>query len=180
MLGTPLFVNERPRNSVIIINNGEIIGVTNKRIGATDEEIRFFEMVPEETPLLLPGSNVPVVICSDLALASLFSEQYTDQLNEILRLSGKSDLIGRAVSVLPKEARSVLVIACWAVGGRFVEEVTKDQYYKNQLVGISARIMKNTSVKEIIVVDRILTNLTEEKMRLTPTRPYNGVLKKRN
>ena len=180
LLGTPLFVNERPRNSVIIINNGEIIGVTNKRIGATDEEIRFFEMVPEETPLLLPGSNVPVVICSDLALASLFSEQYTDQLNEILRLSGKSDLIGRAVSVLPKEARSVLVIACWAVGGRFVEEVTKDQYYKNQLVGISARIMKNTSVKEIIVVDRILTNLTEEKMRLTPTRPYNGVLKKKN
>ena len=178
LLGTPLFVNEKPRNSVLVIKNGDVVGVTNKRYGATELENEFFEMIPEETPLLLPESQTPIVICSDLALASLRTED-EEIFEGVLRLSGRSGLIGKQIQVLPQEAKSVLVVACWATGGRFVEEETKDDYYKNQLLGISSRIMLRTSVSEVMVVDRVPVNLPEEQMRLTPSEPYNGLIRAR-
>ncbi len=180
VLGTPLFVNERPRNSVLVIKAGEIVGVTNKRFGATDEENQFFEMIPEETPLLLPNTNTAIVICSDLVLASMYAGYTEDIIREILRLSGKEDLIGRGMKVIPNGADSILLVSCWSVGGRFVAEGQADEYYRNQLRNITWRLMRETPVKEMVIIDRVPTNLPDEVMRLTPTRPYNGVLKKRN
>ena len=178
LLGTPLFVNKKPRNSVLVIKNGVIVGVTNKRYGATVLENEFFEMIPEETPLLLPETQTPIVICSDLALASLYVGK-NENLDEILKISGRIELIDKHVEVLPSSSKSILVVAGWAVGGRFVEDATSDMYYKNQLIGISARVMRYTNVVEVLIVDRVPTNLPEEIMRLTPTKPYNGVIRSR-
>ncbi|OGD84027.1 hypothetical protein A2572_00680 [Candidatus Collierbacteria bacterium RIFOXYD1_FULL_40_9] len=179
LLGTPLFVNERPRNSVLVIKSGEIVSATNKRHGATDEENGFFEMVPEEVPLLLPQTKVAVVICSDFGLASLYAGCESELVDEVLRVSGKTDLAGKDVCVLPENVESVLLISCWGVGSKYVEEGEQDQYYKNQLMSIAWRIMKGSKVKDVIVVDRVPTNLSEELMKVTPTKPYNGVIRSR-
>lgn len=179
LLGTPLFVNDKPRNSVLVIKSGEIVGVTNKRHGATDEENSFFEMIPEESPLLLPNTNTAIVICSDFGLASLYAGCDPETVDEVLRISGRNNLVGRTVSILPEDLESVLLVSCWGVGSRYVEAGEQDQYYKNQLMSIAWRIMKNSSVKEVVVVDRVPTNLSETQMRLTPTKPYNGVIRSR-
>lgn len=177
LLGTPLFVNERPRNSVLIIKSGEVVDITNKRYGATDDENEFFEMMPEEAPLLLPNTNTAIVICSDLVLASLYAGYSEEMIGEILRVSGKYDLKGKEVRVLPGKVESVLLVSCWSVGGRFVMEGQEDEYYRNQLRNITWRLMRETTVKEVMVVDRVPTNLSEEQMKLTPTKPYNGVIR---
>jgi hypothetical protein len=177
LLGTPLFVNVKPRNSVLVIKAGEIVGVTNKRHGATNEENDYFEMIAEEPPLLLPDENVGLVICSDLALASLYAGTDQMMVDEVLRISGKTDLIGKSVSILPSGVSSLLLVACWGVGSRFVEEGEQDQYYKNQLMSIAWRVMRNSGVREMIVVDRVPTNLSDELMKVTPTKPYNGVIR---
>ncbi len=177
LLGTPLFVNEKPKNSVLVIRSGEIIGATNKRYGATNEENEFFEMLPEESPMLLPNTNTAIVICSDLVLASLYAGYSEEMIGEILRVSGKNDLKGKKLEVLPDNVESVLLVSCWSVGGRFVSEGQEDDYYRNQLRNITWRLMRETTVKEVMVVDRVPTNLSEEQMKLTPTKPYNGVIR---
>lgn len=177
LLGTPLFINEKPRNSVVVIKNGEIESFTSKRCGATELENKYFEMVPEEVPVSLPETDIPIVICSDLALASIYSACEPNTLEQVLKISGREMLIGKKVDIVPGDAESILVVACWSVGGRFVEEETKDKYYKNQLIGICASLMKKTNVQEVIMVDRLPAGLAGEKMRLTPTRPCNGVVR---
>lgn len=178
VLGTPLFVNEsRPQNSVLLIKDGEIIGVTNKRSGATLEENKCFDMIPEESPLLLPDSKTCVVICSDLPLASMYSASNLVDLDEILRLSGKENLIGKSIKIIHEKAETVLLVACWSVGGRFVEEGKTDQYYRMQLTNIAWRLMRETKIKEVVVVDRVPLNLSADLMKLTPTKPFNGVLR---
>lgn len=179
LLGTPLFVNEKPRNSVLVIKSGEIVGITNKRHGATDEENSFFEMIPEEAPLFLPEANVGVVICSDFGLASLYAGCDPETIDEVLRISSRNNLIGKSVSILPEGVKSLLLVSCWGVGSRYVEAGEQDQYYKNQLMSIAWRVMRNSEVRELIVVDRVPMNLSEEQMRLTPTKPYNGVIRSR-
>jgi len=100
-------------------------------------------------------------------------------VREVLRVSGKTDLAGKDVCVLPENVESVLLISCWGVGSKYVEEGEQDQYYKNQLMSIAWRIMKGSKVKDVIVVDRVPTNLSEELMKVTPTKPYNGVIRSR-
>lgn len=180
ILGTPLFVNkEKPRNGALIINNGKILDSITKRFGATLEENEQFEMDSEGSPLLLEGTKTAVVICSDLALATLYVCSANEEwLDETLRLSGRKDLIGKRVQIIHPEAETILLVACWSVGGRFVQKGKADDYYRMQLTNISWRLMNETNVKEVIVVDRLPTGLSLEEQSLTPRNPLNGVIRK--
>ncbi len=155
VLGTPLFVDiSKPRNSALLIKNGEIIGVTNKRSGATVEENKYFELMAEEPPLLLPGTKTALLICADLPTASLYANCDNSLLLETLRLSKREHLIGKKVELLPSSATSLVVIACWGVGGQWVQPGKEDFYYGMQLRNIAWRVMRETNVKEVVVVDR--------------------------
>lgn len=135
LLGTPLFVNPRkPRNSLLFIKNGEIVGCVNKRCGATREENECFEMVSEERPFLIPGTNTAVLICADLALAAFYAGKIDKETRDrCLELGGKKHLVGREVSFLPETATSLVVVSCWGVGGQWMVEGKEDEYYKMQL-----------------------------------------------
>lgn len=179
LLGTPLFVDEsKPRNSVILIKNGEILGATSKRSGATAEENRYFEMVAEEAPMVIPDTNTSLAICSDLAIAGFLLEYEPSKVETVLRVAGKENLIGKDVRVVDSHSTSAVVISCWGVGAKFLkEEKYVDEYYKNQLVASAWRLMRNTKVKEVVVVDRVPLNMPAEVQKLTPKSPYNGVIK---
>lgn len=170
VLGTPLFVSdEKPRNSALLIKKGEIIGITNKRSGATVEENKHFELVAEEPPLLLPGTKTALLICADLPTATLYTScRNEDLLLESLRLSRREHLIGKKVEPLPSSATSLLVIACWGVGGQWVELGREDFYYSMQLRNIAWRVMRETSIKEVVVVDRSPNGLIK---------PFNALIK---
>jgi len=155
VLGTPLFVDEvKPRNSALLIKNGEIIGVTNKRSGATIEENNYFDLVAEEPPLLLPGTQTGLLICADLPTASLYVKRDDELLLETLRLSRREHLICKNVELISSTATSLLVIACWGVGGQWMEAGKEDFYYGVQLRNIATRVMRESNIKEIVVVDR--------------------------
>jgi len=178
VIGTSLFVNSnRPRNSAVLIKNGEIVDVTNKRSGASMEENKFFDLVAEEAPLLLPGTNTAVLICADLPTAVLYADQDKGFLDRTLELSNKCHLIGKNVQLLSPSSTSLLVIACWGVGGSWIQEGEADEYYTMQLRNIVWRLTVATSIREVVVVDRVPMSLTEEQRRITPQNPYNGIIK---
>ncbi len=178
VIGTPLFVDSyRPRNSALLIKNGEIVDVTNKRSGSSREENRCFELVAEEAPLFLPGTKTAILICADLPTATLFTCQKDGSFNRTLELSNRQHLIGKKVQFIPLSATSLLVIACWGTGGSWVQEGKADEYYRLQLRNIVWRLMEATNIKEVVVVDRVAQNLSEELKKITPKKPYNGIIK---
>jgi len=178
IVGTSLFVNsDKPRNSAVLIKNGEIVDVTNKRSGASIEENNCFDLVAEEAPLLLPSTRTALLICADLPTAALFAYPKDDSFNRTLELSNRQHLVGRHVQLIPPPATSLLVIACWGVGGSWVQEGNADEYYRLQLRNIVWRLLEITSIKEVVVVDRVPMSLTEEQRKITPQKPYNGILK---
>lgn len=175
IVGTPLFLDEgKPRNSAVLIKNGEIIGVTNKRSGATIEERENFELVAEEPPFIIPGTNTSLLICADLPTASLYASVEPRLITRNLELSGRKYLIGKDVKLIYEDTSSVLVISCWGVGGSWVRAGEADEYYRYQLRNFSWRLMRDTNVQEIAVVDRVPI---AEDMSLTPLYPYNGVIR---
>lgn len=180
VVGTPLFVNpEKPRNSALLIKNGEIIGATNKRSGATADEVNCFELMPEEPPLLIPGTNTALLICADLPIAMLFSgnvQNGTDEMKRILELANKSYLFGKTITPLAEDATSALVMSCWGVGGNFVQEGNADEYYRFQLRNICWRLMRDTKINEVVMIDRTPIEVSSIISGLTPDKPYNGIL----
>jgi len=179
ILGTPLFVeNEKPRNSALLIQNGGIVGVTNKRSGATKMENESFDLVPEEPPLLIPGTKTALLICADLPTACLCLHPDDRFFERTLELSNRRQLIGKKVSLLPDEATSLLVIACWGVGGSCVKRDKANEYYEYQLRNIVWNLMRETRIKEVVVVDRVPKGVPAETKDLTPDIPYNGLFRK--
>lgn len=155
VLSTPLYLEkDRVRNSVLLIKNGEIINVTNKRSAATQYESDCFEMVADEPSLLLPGTKTALLICADFPTASLYANCDERSLNECLRLSGRQNLVGKKVNLIPSTATSLLVISCWSVGGRWVVPGNEDYYYGMQLRNIAWNLMRNTMIREVAIVDR--------------------------
>ncbi|KKT66685.1 MAG: hypothetical protein UW58_C0004G0034 [Candidatus Collierbacteria bacterium GW2011_GWC2_44_30] len=150
---------------------------TNKRSGATLEENFCFDLVAEEAPLLLPGTNTAVLICADLPTAVLYTDQDKSFLDRTLELSNRRHLMGKNVQLLPASATSLLVIACWSIGGSWIQEGQADEYYRMQLRNIVWRLTVATSIKEVVVVDRVPMSLTEKQRRITPQKPFNGILK---
>lgn len=173
VIGTPLFSegDSKPTNSAILIKNGKVLGRTNKRGGATESEKATFGFVAEEPPFLIPGTKTALLICSDLATATIYFNKDSVMLKRMLELSGRELLIGREVNTISPEATSLLVLACWGVGGNFVVSGREDEYYRFQLRNISWSLMRNSNIKEVVVVDR--------KSELSSSRPYNALLRKK-
>lgn len=169
VLGTPLFVEKnKPRNSALLIKNGNIVGVSNKRAGVTIAEKECFEMMAEEPPLLLPETKTALLICADLPLASLYHGSNREIIPDVLRLANKKHLIGKKVETLPSSATSLVVIACWGVGGQWVVPGKENSYYEMQLKNTVSRLMGNTNIREVVIVDRSPNNLTS---------PYNAIFR---
>lgn len=168
VIGTPLFKDKKPRNSALLIKNGEVVGLTSKRSGATEEENRYFDLIAEEAPLLIPGTKTALLICADMPTASLYAGCDKELLVETLRLSKRQHLIGKKVNFIPPLATSLLVIACWGVGGQWMREGKEDEYYRMQLRNVAWRMMRETKIKEVIMVDRSPNSLIK---------PYNGIIR---
>jgi len=179
IIGTPLFMESgKPRNSALLIQNGEIFGVTNKRSGATQMENESFELVPEELPVLIPGTRTALLICADLPMACLCLRSDDKFFERTLELANRRHLIGKKISLLPAEATSLLVIACWGVGGSCVKKDKANEYYGFQLRNMIWSLMKETKIKEVVVVDRVPKDMPAELRDLTPDTPYNGLFRK--
>lgn len=105
LLGTPTFTNEseKPRNSIVVVRNSEIIAITNKRSGATPEESENFDMIANEKPLLIPETNIAILICADMPTATMYLRPMGSELNRVLAMSGKTNLIGKIHNLFLKE-----------------------------------------------------------------------------
>lgn len=177
IIGTPIYVDKgKPRNGALLISNGEIVGVTSKKSGATAEENKYFEFVAEEPSLIIPGTKTSLLICSDLVTADMIISTDETKLVRTLELSNRGHLTGKNVQLLTPDTTSVLVIACWGVGGLYVKEGGADSYYGVQLRNTAERIMKGTKIKEVVIVDRVPEYESDELQKITPDKPYNGII----
>jgi len=178
LLGTPTFPETgKPRNSVVFIRNGEVVGSTNKRSGAIPEERRYFDLPAEEPAALVPGTSTGVLICADLATAAMYLRSASPP-ERVLRLAGRSNLIGTCPTFLHPQAESLVVLSCWGIGARpgFVKPGAADEYYRSQLRSIAAQVLRESSVQEIVMADRV--PIVEEKLKpITPTKPFNALLR---
>lgn len=157
LLGTPIFQDEgKPKNGVIIIKAGDIIGQTAKRSGTTDWERDNFRFDPEEAPILIPGTNLGILICSDLGVASVYLRQFRNK-DEILTKSGHTNLVGFNPKFIHPDSRAIIVPSCWGIGSitDHIGNMPADEYYRLQLRNISMAILRSINqINQIAIVDR--------------------------
>lgn len=181
LLGTPTFdKSEKPKNSVVFIKNGVVIGSTSKRSGATEEERSNFSFVANEPPALVPGTKLGLLICSDVSTASISFNEDTQRLKRVLELSHKDNLIGIKPTLIDPVAEDLIVPSCWGVGGNlnWMRGFDPDDYYRLQLRNISFYVFsQHNTLREIVIIDRV--PLMEEWLqRFTPDKPYNALLQR--
>lgn len=178
LLGTPTFpAKGKPRNSILYIQNGKIIGSTNKRSGVTPAERDYFDLPAEEPAALIPGTNIGVLICADLSTASLYMQP---NLNDrTLKMAGRENLIGSKPTFLHPNAKSLLLPSCWGIGANksFLKHTSPDEYYRHQLRTTATHVFNRSQLEEIVVIDRIPL-VGEELKPLTSTKPYNAFLQR--
>lgn len=172
LLGTPTFRHDhKPKNSVVFVQSGKVLGQTNKRSSATEWERTAFELVAEEPAVLVPQQGtIGVLICADLATTSIHRLCHSE---EVLRECGRGNMIGVNPTFIHPSAKILIVTSCWGVGGnkRLGAGVPNPTaYYQAQLGAISRRVLTYyPNLEKIIVVDRAPNN------RQTP---INGVFEK--
>jgi hypothetical protein len=180
LLGTPTFHSQgKPKNSVISVREGAVIGVTHKRTGASAEEKEYFDFQPDTSPAIVPDTDIGILICADLPTATIFLSEKTPYHNELLRLSGREHFIGSNPTFIHPDARRMLLVSCWGTGGREAgishHPGGADEYYKWQLINCVLRLLSSTpSIEELVVVDRVPSAAYQENHHLTPSAPYNA------
>ena len=182
LLGTPTFEMTKPRNSILVIKVGEVIGQTHKRSGATAKERDNFDLPVEELPMIIPGTDIGVLICADLATTSIFLRPGQDQeiFNEALRRSGRESFVGKQPTFLHPQTKKLILPSCWGVGGnqQLIKPGDANNYYKLQLRNLAWSLFENSKLEEIIIVDR--TPIMPPNLQpFTSTKPYNGIIQKR-
>lgn len=135
VIGTPTFLKVgKPRNSAVAIKNGEVIMTTNKRTGASAEENEYFDLPAEEPPAKIPGTNIALLICSDMPISTLYTRPFMPDINAILRLAGIKNLIGKNPKFIDKGTKGLVLMSCWATGSRFpLKDKDKDSHYRDNL-----------------------------------------------
>jgi hypothetical protein len=177
ILGTAVFGGEeKSKNGVLFIKNGEVIGQSAKRSGVTAWEKENFTFDPEEKANLIPGTKLGVLICSDLPMASLYSESF-EFLDIVLKKTGHGNLVGHNPNFIHQEAKALLVPSCWGIGGNeWLMEKNEliDEYYKSGLKIATLRVLTNVpQVQEVVVVDRVPDVDKNYKGKIT-TKPINA------
>lgn len=160
VLGTAIFGDEeKPKNGALFIKNGEIVGETTKKSTATEWENDNFSHDLDEKAVLIPGTSLGLLLCSDLSFFSIFSKgiHFPEAFFKKLK---QEDFIGKNPEFIHSEAKGIIVSSCWGIGGNkmwqdVVGEST-DSYYASQLRAVTKNIMMlNKEIDEIAVVDRV-------------------------
>lgn len=182
LLGTPVFEGEgKPTNSIVYIKAGQIIGQTAKRSGIAAWEKTNFRFEPEEPASLIPGTDIGVLICSDLPLADLYQSPPIQDLNRVLELHNRRDLVGKNPTFIHPDTRNLVVASCWGIGGRYnILEEDPDEYYKRELRNTSFGLLRVApKISQIAVVDRA-PDIDPALDKTIATRPINALFGRKN
>lgn len=155
VLGTVSYNYSRPANSAIVITNGQIITQTDKRSAQTIEIISGFYINYQSPPFLIPGTEIGVMICSDL-----------QNSNWVVKTGEKNHYVH-------PEAQAIIMMSCWSVGGNRheISKIGADLYYNRYLQQYAYDFMfLNSRINQLLVVDRLLTTSTGNP---SPSRPFN-------
>lgn len=177
VLGTAIFgEEEKPKNGVLFIKNGEVIGQTAKRAGVDSWEKRNFVFDPEEKAVLIPETNLGVLICSDIR-ASNISFFNPEELDENLTLSGFENLVGHKTEFIHQEAKGMIVPTCWGMTENEVwknlPSNTLDMLFQRGLTVEALGMMRHTpQIEEIAIIDRI-PDVGEDFKGAVTTKPLN-------
>lgn len=172
VLGTALFGNigDRPGNSAMVINNGNVLGYTQKRTWSNDWEKIRFSFEPEEKPLTIPGTKIGVLICSDFPLATMYDINKKYNLDLVLKLTGKTNLLGKTVRFINDDVETLVVLSCWGVSPGWMSG-NPNNYFKFQMRCFALQLIGHQNLQEIIVVDRLPIG---ESGPTVPTEPFNA------
>lgn len=160
VLGTAIFgEEEKAKNGALFIKDGEIIGKTTKKSTATEWEKENFSHDLDEKPVLIPGTNLGLLLCSDLSFFSIFSKgiHFPEAFFKKLK---QENFIGKNPEFIHPETKGIIVSSCWGIGGnKLWQDVvgeSVDSYYESQLRAVTTNIMMlNKEIDEIAVVDRV-------------------------
>jgi hypothetical protein len=181
ILGTPTFNTSRPRNSVLFIKQGKIVAQTHKRSGATQEEQDVFDLPVHEKPSSIPDTDIGILICSDLAMASFLSRPHFNDkfLNQTLKTAGQASFINTQPTFLHSQTKKLIIPSCWGVGGNKKLMTTREvnKYYQVQLRNLSWALFNSSKIEEIIMVDRTIVSSPRSKSS-NATKPLNGLIQK--
>ncbi|MCL4360643.1 hypothetical protein M1555_05340 [Patescibacteria group bacterium] len=175
VFGTPTVTSEgRLRNSAVFIRNGEIIGQTNKRLGAVVGEYETFEFPADEPAVRIPGTDVSVLICADIIAATLLRTKYSDR-----HLGARERQFNRLVDAhnefVAHDAKQLLIVSCWGIGANpnFLDVDDVDGTYAMNLRSAFLRLFHQyPHLEEIVMVDRA-PNGGGEELLFASSHPFN-------
>ena len=156
LLGTAFYDSEEglPTNSVLVVKDGRVAGRTNKRTQILGSEKENFVAMPSELPYTIPGTDVGILICSDLPRQVLFlaHRRFAESGKDGVVWDGKS--MADAVGCVDPFVRHLIIVSCWGVGGRTRGAPDPDVYYRNSALDHMRRLIHRSSVESILMVDR--------------------------
>lgn len=179
VLGTPIFSGEgKPKNGALIIKDGTIVGQTAKRSGAIDWEKNNFMFDPEEEPFLIPETDLGILICSDLAMMTIYlrPNKKIEDLNYVLTRSGHKNLVGFNPQFVHPKTKTLIVPSCWGIGGNnnLGGKTPTDQYYRTELRNTSFDVLRHAKqIQQIVVIDRAPTSNNAQEF--ITTKPINAL-----
>lgn len=113
VIGTPLIVEDGVANSVVVYEDGELVGYHDKRLLPTYDvfdEDRYFEPGDRAVVVEVAGKRVGLAICEDLWRGddSGFSSRYNDEPDHVAQLVRPSSGLGAEVVVVPSASPFVV------------------------------------------------------------------------
>ena len=140
----------------------------NKRTGASVEENEYFDLLAEEPPATIPGTNIALLICSDMPISTLYTRPFVSDINDVLRLAGKNNLIGKNPKFIGKGIKGLVLMSCWATGSQFrLKDEDKDNHYRNELRSSARFVILGSDIDQIAVIDCIPDSTA-------PQKPFNA------
>lgn len=177
LLGTPVFVgNNKPTNSLLTVQSGEIIARWNKRSGAFEDERNHYDLEEFSTPMLI-DPDTSGIICSDLVFAGVWDHRQFRR-EGLLRLMEHEHLIHCSEPFITDSCKTLIVSSCWGVGASVSDfekiRIDPDDYYLVNLSNAAGKLMSfYPNLEEVIMVDRAI-QVADTLRNQLPEGPYNG------
>jgi len=140
LLGTPTFnkFGEKPRNSLVFVNNSVRFGQVDKRAFG-QFGMGYMQRSENKDATLIPGTNLATLVCADLILAARRNKGVAEP----------------SFIQIPESAEALLVSSCWAVPLLDREEPQSDDRYLAPLISQTTKIFEAyPNLQEIVMADR--------------------------
>lgn len=191
LLGTPHWVEETCFNSVLVIQNGQILQVISKTY-LTPGEGQDFASSDDDKPTISGPDPTQLLICSDLNAAG------ASLMTLVAAQAGKANPITEHPQLISPDTKILLVSACWGSGSntprelisqfskvkngeKTIDEFAQDFFQLMLQSAVNRVFDKYPDIDVIIVCDRAPTERgLDLQDTITSHKPLTGIFHRHN